>query len=368
MPNADPGAFGRTLAKLRRARGYSQQDVAGRISTYYSEAGTYGRVERGERYPEREKVVAILVHGILIREIAEINRVLQLAGYEALSADEIVTLGLKPADTGTSEETPPPVTQPVNPRRDWPPAGILLGSLALGGWIAWLIPSYAPFVLVTSCLYAGLYVVSLYLESALDPKIFPTRAAVYTFALVYLSSTSALATDTALVDSGNGSALLLSLTIFLLAAISQFAIVRRALPESAIVPATFQTRTAQGAHLKNTSYFLLIVVVFWLPSFHAVVTLSRELQLGHADWVRQVLAQDLMVGRGLLALSVRWLLGLLFATFLIAWYMGAHLLDNLRSHDQLNSFTLLFYLRAFLYFLLCLLCVGWYAFSLSEFA
>ncbi len=54
--------------------------------------------------------------------------------------------------------------------------------------------------------------------------------------------------------------------------------------------------------------------------------------------------------------------------FIIAGYMGAHLLDNLRPHARLNSFTLLFYLRALLYFLLCLVCIGWFAYALSELA
>lgn len=369
MPNADPGAFGRTLAKLRRARGWTQEQVAHRIPTYYGDAGAYGRIERGERHPDRDAVVAILVHGLLIREIAEINRVLQLAGYWALSADDIEKLGLAEAVTKLPQELVPPVTLSRNTWWNWRSVGILVGSLVLAGFIALLIPGHAPFVLLTSCLYAALYVVSLYLETAFDPeRIATTRTATFTFAFVSVSSTVALATDRALVDSGNYLALPLSLAIFVLAGILQFAIVLRALSESAIVPAKFQSQTAQTAHLKNTSYFLLIVLVFWLPSFHCVSTLSREVRSGHADWVRQMLAQDLMLERGLLALSVRWLLGLLLMMFLIALYMGAHLLENLRPHARLNSFTLLFYLRALLYFLLCLLSIGWYAYSLSEFA
>ena len=179
---------------------------------------------------------------------------------------------------------------------------------------------------------------------------------------------AALATDRVLVDSGNSLALLFSLAIFLVAGIAQFLVVRPALSEAAIVPATFQTQPARAAHLKNTGYFLLIVVLFWLAPFHCVSTLSRELRAGHGDWVGQVLEHDLMLGRGVLALSVRWLLGLLLAMLLISLYMGHVLLDSLQPNARLNSFTPLFYLRAFLYFLLCLVCIGWYAYSLSEFA
>jgi transcriptional regulator with XRE-family HTH domain len=369
VPNADSGAFGRTLAELRRARGFTQQDVAARISTYYGDAGTFGRIERGERHPDRDAVVAIVVRGLMIREIAVINRILQLAGYGVLTADEMETLALAQAIIEPSTEPASRLIAPRNPWRDWRSAAILISSLALAGVIASLIPRHGPFGLLTSCLYAALYVVSLYLESAFDPEHFPTpRTAVFTFALMSVSSTVALATDRDLVDSGNSFALLASLAIFLLAGFLQFAIVRGTLPESALVPATFQTQTAQSAHLKNTSYFLLIVLIFWLTPFHCVSTLSREVRSGHADWVRQMLSQDLMLGRGLLALSVRWLLGLLLAMFLLALYMGTHLLDNLRPHARLNSFTLLFYLRALLCFLLCLLSIGWYAYSLSDFA
>jgi transcriptional regulator with XRE-family HTH domain len=369
VPNADPGALGRTLAKLRLARGFTQQQVAARIPTYYSDAGAYGRIERGERHPDRDAVIAILVRGLLIGEIAEINRVIEMAGYGPLGADEIETVGLAQTARELPEEPASPVILCHNLRRDWRSAGILVGSLALAALIALLIPGHAPFALLSSFVYAALYVVSLYLESAFEPEGLPAaRTAMLTFAVVSVSSTAALATDRTLVDSGNSFALLCSLGIFLLAGILQFAIVRRALREFAIVPATFQTRTAQSAHLKNTSYFLLIVLVFWLPTFHSVATLAREARSGHVDWVRHMLMQDLMLGRGLLALSVRWLLGLLLIMLLTALYMGARLLDNLRPDARLNSFTLLFYLRALLYFLLCLLCIGWYAYSLGEFA
>jgi hypothetical protein len=67
-----------------------------------------------------------------------------------------------------------------------------------------------------------------------------------------------------------------------------------------------------------------------------------------------------------LALSVVWLLELLLVAFLVSLYMAYCLLDKLQSHPRLNSYTILFYLRASLYFVLCLISIGWYAFSLGE--
>jgi transcriptional regulator with XRE-family HTH domain len=363
--NADPFAFGRAVARLRHQRGFTQQEVAARISTYYSDAGAYGRIERGERRADRHAAIAILVQGLLILDIAEINDLLKLAEYQALGAEDFERFGLARPEVNLRPEPETAATW----WRDWHTVRILSGSLVLSGLAALSIPQHALFALLTSFLYAALYAVSLYLESAFEPKPATTRkAAVRTFGFVAVSSTVALATDRILINTGNPLALLSALVIFLCSAIVQFFIARHALPETAIVPATFQTRTAQSAHLKNTGYFLLIVVVFWLPPFHGVLTCAREIREGHADWVRQVLAQPLMLGRGVLTLSVPWLLGLLLITFLISLYMAYCLLDKLQPHPRLNSFTILFYLRALLYFVLCLSSIGWFAFSLGELA
>jgi transcriptional regulator with XRE-family HTH domain len=362
VPPADGKAVGRALAKLRSARGFTQQEVAARIPTHYSDASTYGRIERSERYADRDTLIAILVRGLSVSDVSEINRLLQLADFQALSPEEVEQCKLAPSETIAAK------TEPGQRRHsDWLSAGILSGTAVLAGLIALLVPRHAVFVVVSSCLYAALYVVSLYLESAFEPeRLRPKATVAICFCIIALSSAAALAADRLLVDSGNSLALLPSLVIFLLAAIGQFLVVRPTLPETAIVPASFQTRTAQAAHLKNTGYFLLIVVLFWLPSFHCISTLERELGRGHSDWVRQVLEHDLMLGLGLLALSVRCLLLLLLSLFVVSLVMAYPLLDNLRPHARLNNYTILFYLRAFLYFLSCLACIGWYAYSLSA--
>jgi transcriptional regulator with XRE-family HTH domain len=362
---ADPYAFGRAVAKLRLARGLRQQEVADRIPTYYGDAGAYGRIERGERRADRDAAIAILVRGLLILNVAEINDLLTLAGYQALGTEDFERFGLARPEVGEPLRPEPETT--VSGWRDGRNVGILSGSVVSSCLVALLIRQHTLFALLTSFLYAALYAVSLYLESAFEPRPVETRkAAVLTFGFIAVTSTAALATDRILINIGNPLALLFPLVIFLCSAIIQFFIARPALSETAIVPATFQTRTAQSAHLKNTGYFLLIVVVFWLPPFHSVLTFTREIRAGHSDWVRQILAQPLMLGQGVLSLSVSWLLGLLLITLLISLYMAYCLLDKLQSHAKLNSFTILFYLRAFLYFVLCLISIGWYAFSLGE--
>jgi transcriptional regulator with XRE-family HTH domain len=376
VPPADAGALGRALAKLRVARHLTQEDVARRVSTYYSEAGSYGRVERAERHPDRDRLIAILVQGLSVSDLGEINRILGLADYDGLTEQEVGQLGLS-----LSRSAEPEAAALVSQHRQglsalfadphWGlfSAGLVVGSFVLVSAMAALAPGQSLFLLVTSCLYAALYVTSVYLEGAFEPALVqPAATAALCFGFVAITSAAALAMDRILVNSGNPLALLVSLMAFLVAGVVQFFVVRSSLSEHAVVQANFQTRTAQAAHLKNTGYFLLIVVVFWLPSSHSVSTLEREVRAGHVSWVRQVVAQDLILGRGILALSVRWLLLLLFSTLLISLYMGYRLLDNLRPHPRLNAYSILFYLRALLYFALCLICVGWYAFSLSELA
>src|SRR5207253_6226822 len=126
-----------------------------------------GRIERGERHPDRDTLIAILVQGLEILDTAEVNLVLQSEQFEAVSAEDVERLGL------TNPQKPPgPELKPVPRFPGWRVVGTLVGSLASAGLIALLIPKDAPFALLTSCLYAGLYVVSVYLESAFEPERF----------------------------------------------------------------------------------------------------------------------------------------------------------------------------------------------------
>jgi hypothetical protein len=176
----------------------------------------------------------------------------------------------------------------------------------------------------------------------------------------------ALAIDARLARTGVPAALPLSLAVFLLAAAAQWAIARSALSESAVVPTSFQAHTAQAAHLKNTIYFLVIVVLFWLPPFHCVAVLRREIQSGHAASVREILTHHVLLGRDFASFSVEWLWsGLLFLLLLVI-PMAARLLENLKSGPRLNTFTALFYLRGVLYFLLILICLFWYSAAIAS--
>jgi hypothetical protein len=216
-------------------------------------------------------------------------------------------------------------------------------------------------------LYSSLYTVSVLLESAFGPnseKAVPAGAGV--FCLMLLTSVLALAVDGWLVDAGNAAALPVSLAVFVLSAGLQWLLVKSALPDFAVVPSRFASHTAQAAHLKNTLYFLLIVVLFWLPPIHCIVVLRREIRAGNAALAKAMLERTVIIGRDVVCLNSTWLWGLFLFLALLSLPMGAWLTNSLNPHPKTNTYTNLLYLRAFLYFLLILACLIWFSSSIGS--
>jgi len=362
-------AVGHALAELRHSSGFTQKEVAARVPTHYSDDRAYRRVESGERLPDRDKVIAILNLGMSITQTETINRVLGLAGYSALTEAEIRSV--KPAPVMGPVATPV-VPQKVSAEfwhglrsRKRLGAAIVI-SLVLSGAVASTGPN-GVIVMLAAVLYGSLYAVSVLLESAFGSdsrRAVPASAGV--FCLMLPTSVLALAVDGWLVDAGNTAVLPVSLSVFVLSAGVQWLSVRSALPESAVVPSRFPSHTAQAAHLKNTLYFLLIVVLFWLPPFHCIAVLRREIRAGNAAPVREMLGRAVILGRGVVCLNSTWLWGLFLLLALLAIPMGAWLTNNLNPHPKTNTYTNLLYLRAFLYFLLILACLIWFSSSVGS--
>lgn len=361
------GALGKAIAEERRSRGLKQKEVVARVSLFYSDERSYRRIESGERQPDRDALIAILVSGLSIIESERINQILAMGGYAPLTPPE-------------APQRDPGVPQPIlSPVATAPPrvgfwhrvnqnsgaklaSCVAASSLVLGCAIAAASEEMA-LVMVSAIVYACLYGVSVLLESEFDPSPTPKWLVVSAvFGFILVTSTTALVIDSRLARSGVAAALPLSLAIFIIAAAVQWVIARSALSESAVVPTTrFHAHTAQSAHLKNTITFLLIVVLFWLPPYQCIVVLRREIQSGHAGWVRVALTRHLLLGRDFFCLSVEWLWFGFFFLILLAIPMAVRLLENLKSGPKLNSYMALLYLRAVLYFLLILICLIWYS-------
>jgi hypothetical protein len=69
---------------------------------------------------------------------------------------------------------------------------------------------------------------------------------------------------------------------------------------------------------------------------------------------------------GVLAPRPIWLWGLLVVVMGVSVPMGAHLLENLKPGPDLNRYLGLFYGRAILCFVLCIVCLIWYSIAVGR--
>lgn len=363
--------LGRAIAKERRGKGLTQKEVAYRIQTVYSGERSYRRIESGERMPDRDALIAILGSGICIEEVDRINNILKLGGYDPLTTAEERQCGIRVVQTvvppSTPEITVPQVQPPPGEQSDFGSAALVgLCCLAVAGIIAY-VSRETTFVMLSATVYGALYVVSILLESTFDPAPAPRWAGVSAvFGFVVITAVVALAIDARLAQLGRVTAMPVALAIFLVAATVQWLMARSALSESAVVPLHFQAHTAQVAHLKNTVYFLVVVILFWLPPFHCVAVLHREGHAGHTAWVKAMLEHRLLLGPDLICFNTEWLWFAFLLLVLLALPMAVRLLENLKSDPKLNTYTVLLYLRGILYFLLILVCLIWYSAAIAS--
>jgi transcriptional regulator with XRE-family HTH domain len=364
--------LGSAIAKERLAKGLTQKEVAALVPTFYGEERAYRRVESGERTPGRGAVIAILSSGLRIGESEKINDILALGGYSPLTHAEARKCGVSVVQTVV-----PPVAIPELPEPDVPipsseqkglrsPALMVLCSVSVAAAIA-AASQETILVLFSAILYGCLYVVSILLESTFDPVLdsrWPVASVV--FGLVVVTSAAALAIDAWFARLGMVAALPVALSLFLVAAACQWVIAKSTLSEAVVVPMRFMAHTAQVAHLKNTVYFLIIVVLFWLPPFHSIMVLRREIHAGNTAWVKATLADRLLLGRDFVSFHPEWLWFACLFLVLLSLPMAVRLLENLKSDPRLNTYTALVYLRGVLYFLLVVTCLIWYSSAIAA--
>jgi len=363
--------FGRAVKRIRESKGLTQEQVTERLRGVYNDVSSYARIEDGKRFPPRANALAILTRGLALSDPLEIDRLLALAGYEGQAGSSPVT-----ADGGS--ESAPPATnvgasQAGSAGADaqtgyrskaqkrsfvwWVIGPSILGTVGLS-----LLTADAWFVSLSALSYAALYVVSILLETTyLEQKPWLPQLSGYVFALMSISSALALVVDSALAGTFG---LFLGLAICTAFAAGQWLISRPFLPSYPVVG----THTVQGAHLKNTEYFLLIVFVFWLPPFNCIAVLERASRTGQLGAFLPILHEVLLTGRGVICLNAGPLLGLFLFLIAFSIAMRSHILDRLKPGPHLNHYTVTFYVRAALYFGTCLLCIAWFAHKISQFS
>lgn len=376
-------AFGAAIKELRESRGIIQKEVVKRLANRrYASTTAYGRIEHGQRRPDRETAICILADGLLITDSKRIDSLLAKLGYEQLSESEILAYHLttpaasdESADEHTGEParpsvpTPSEVAESIEPLSAWDWASLALaGVLVVAGVVSVLILGGLPkwFVLLTAGLYSTLYPVSILLETACATKPIRTfRLLAITFGFMFATSVLALLVTAQFTGEGDSTGFWVALSLVLAAGVVQWLVVRPALPSEPVVKTLFPSHTAQAAHLKNTLYFLAAATLFWLPAANSVASLNQELRLGHQKLVAQIMREESWVG-SLWHPKPTWLWIELLTVILISLPMGFALIGTLRPQTGRNRFTNLFYTRALLYFTLCFVCVVWYSLSLDE--
>jgi succinate dehydrogenase/fumarate reductase cytochrome b subunit len=226
-------------------------------------------------------------------------------------------------------------------------------------------------IVITCCLYVGLYVVMLLMEIAYRFETYgPTGFKLAPIIFLWIGGTSALALaiDWYRASKGKAHGLVLSLLVFLAAAGALFAALTLFLPDFSITESGAAAYPAQASYLKDICYSLLLVIIFWVPTFHFVVLMQRELHSG-----RYRLALELLSGgrfsvapRGAIFPSF-WLLALalmIMASF--SAYLTTNLLDKLGPSPYKNLFINLMYLRLILHYGLGLKCLSWYYRAINE--
>jgi hypothetical protein len=224
---------------------------------------------------------------------------------------------------------------------------------------------------VVAALYGLLHAASVWTELSYSYTRFATllwASSAFAFTSATVGTAVALWLAARRVLTGNDRGLGLTVISFAAVLAVMTVVMWRLLPDGPTIEANFETRSAAAGFLKNEILYFLPLLLFIVPTFHAVVALQAELRAGRFRGVRELLtcsAQGL-APRGVWLVPVWFLLILLIVAGLIG-YMGTNnLLDNLKPGPYSNTFTAALYVRVFLWYVIAVLCLVWYDRSLQE--
>lgn len=214
-------------------------------------------------------------------------------------------------------------------------------------------------------LYALYYSVAFVLETSYQYETYGGRAlhfAPFIFFWILITSLVGIGAGFKRTSAGSEMGLLLSVSVFVAAAVLLYFASGFFLPNRAITQASFQTYPAHGAFLKNIYCVLPIAVLFMVVPSHYIVGIESGIidrdwrpQLTPRGRVRMTTTQAPAV-----YLKTSWLIGILIITLVLAFVGTAHLFENLKPNPNMGLFIQLNQWRLVLYFLLGLECVLWY--------
>lgn len=221
-------------------------------------------------------------------------------------------------------------------------------------------------------LYAGLYVLTLFLEISYRFDEFGRPAcfrAPLVFLWIFCASLLGLITDWRRTSAGKRGGFLFSTSSFVGAALLLCAALWEFLPGFPVTAYRAQAQTAQAAYAKNVLlYFLPLAAILGLVPFHFIAALRFEMRSGNPQSVRARLNGE---GHGSVSqkavyFRLHYLTAALFLTALFSIAMTNRLFDNLKQAPYMNLFMLLALGRVLVYFSLGILCLLWYGRALNA--
>ncbi len=243
--------------------------------------------------------------------------------------------------------------------------------LGISGKLERMFGGHWVFVLLASLIYAILYGVALLVEVAYQYDQYAGSApyvAVGASAWILMTTLTALWLDWRLTLAGRSSGLKTSILVFFAGALVLFLAICLYLPTTPITELSFQAYPAQAAYLKTTGYFIVLALIYFMPTYHFILAMQRELLSGHyvltADLLRD---QPLSVSPKGTVYPKFWVLTLILAIFIgISWFLHHNLMSNLRPGPYQWLFSNLILTRLLLFYLLAAVCLLWYYLSLNE--
>jgi hypothetical protein len=247
----------------------------------------------------------------------------------------------------------------------------VVGVFHMSGRVDHRFAGHGPFVIAVALLHGLLYAASLWTELAysydrfstllwtLTPLVLICVSAGTIGAFLFGASHNARRHETALAWSAS-----IAIATVTIATTASFAL----LPEVPTLAANFETRSAAVGYLKNVVQYFAPLLIFIVPTFHAVVALQRELHAGrHAAILEFVSGHpEGTPPRGVWVVPL-WLLTAGLLVGLVVGQVGAsYLLDNVKPGPYRNLFTTALYVRIGLWWVTALLCLVWYQRRLED--
>lgn len=211
-------------------------------------------------------------------------------------------------------------------------------------------------VLASSCLYALLHTIALWVELAYQAERFSAELwAISPAVFLWCMGTACVGLVWGWLKTlrdGRGG-LVRALLVFAAAGVSLYVTLRRVLPEEAVTAAGIQTFTAQAAYLKNIFWFQALAVLYLILPWQEIASRERERRMGGAAGQ----ASQRWSSKTKLSFLVVLLILALAASALMSYY----LFERLRPGTGMNLFMQLVLWRLILSAALGLKCLTWYA-------